>query len=64
MSWMSVSVLLSRAREYTKDWSDEIADSQPWQDIYSPNAMNEIEFIETSVAVVNSQEKVNQNLLL
>ncbi|XP_072252076.1 vascular endothelial growth factor receptor 3 [Leuresthes tenuis] len=50
------------AREDTKDWSDEIADSQNWQDIYSPNAMNEIEFIETSVAVVNSQEKIISRL--
>ncbi|KAM9741441.1 vascular endothelial growth factor receptor 3 [Menidia menidia] len=50
------------AQQDRKDWSDGITDSQSWQDIYSQNDMNEIESIETSVAVVNNQEKIVSRL--
>ncbi|XP_074530633.1 vascular endothelial growth factor receptor 3 isoform X2 [Halichoeres trimaculatus] len=41
---------------------DRIADCQNWQDIYLENALNEIEAIETSMEVVDGQEKTVSRL--
>lgn len=38
-----------------------MADCQNWQEIDSENAVNEIESVETSVEVVDNQEKVHGN---
>lgn len=56
-----MSVLPSRVQRDRKSGSDRTADCQNWQDIYSENTMNEIESVETSVEVVDNQEKVRHN---
>ncbi|KAM4586251.1 vascular endothelial growth factor receptor 3 [Fundulus diaphanus] len=45
-----------------KSRSDGIADCQNWQDINSENAVNEVESVETSVEVVDNQEKIVSRL--
>ncbi|XP_032410273.1 vascular endothelial growth factor receptor 3 [Xiphophorus hellerii] len=45
-----------------KSGSDRTADCQNWQDIYSENTMNEIEPVDTSVEVVDNQEKIVSRL--
>uniref|UniRef100_A0A7N8WQQ2 Vascular endothelial growth factor receptor 3 n=1 Tax=Mastacembelus armatus TaxID=205130 RepID=A0A7N8WQQ2_9TELE len=47
----------SRVQQDRKGWSDRIADCQNWQDISSENPINEIEAVETSVEVVDGQQK-------
>uniref|UniRef100_A0A3Q2DKZ1 Vascular endothelial growth factor receptor 3 n=1 Tax=Cyprinodon variegatus TaxID=28743 RepID=A0A3Q2DKZ1_CYPVA len=45
-----------------KSGSDRMADCQNWQEIDSENAVNEIESVETSVEVVDNQEKIVSRL--
>nr|XP_019934993.1 PREDICTED: vascular endothelial growth factor receptor 3 [Paralichthys olivaceus] len=64
-AWGPCVLNSTRSRQVRRDRkgrSDGIADCQNWQDINSENAMNEIEAIETSVEVVDGQEKIVSRL--
>ncbi|XP_014887383.1 vascular endothelial growth factor receptor 3 [Poecilia latipinna] len=47
-----------RVQRDRKSGSDRTADCQNWQDIYSENTVNDVEPAETSVEVVDNQEKI------
>lgn len=66
MRWdvTNASVFVSRVRRDRKGRSDRISDCQNWQDINLENAMNEIEAIETSMEVVDGQQKVDYICLM
>uniref|UniRef100_A0A7N8YK78 Vascular endothelial growth factor receptor 3 n=1 Tax=Mastacembelus armatus TaxID=205130 RepID=A0A7N8YK78_9TELE len=49
--------VINSTQSRLKGWSDRIADCQNWQDISSENPINEIEAVETSVEVVDGQQK-------
>uniref|UniRef100_A0A7N8XCV6 Vascular endothelial growth factor receptor 3 n=1 Tax=Mastacembelus armatus TaxID=205130 RepID=A0A7N8XCV6_9TELE len=55
--WRPWGPCVINSTQNRKGWSDRIADCQNWQDISSENPINEIEAVETSVEVVDGQQK-------
>uniref|UniRef100_A0A7N8X062 Vascular endothelial growth factor receptor 3 n=1 Tax=Mastacembelus armatus TaxID=205130 RepID=A0A7N8X062_9TELE len=55
--WRPWGPCVINSTQSRKGWSDRIADCQNWQDISSENPINEIEAVETSVEVVDGQQK-------